>query len=131
MGGRWAGWAWVLLAGCSSRTPEGISGTVTYNGVEVEEAYVTFYPAEDRGPTRGAEVKNGRYTARNLGPGKWRVVVTARPQLRATSANGERPRVEAVPPKTPIPAEAIGNNEVVEFTSETRTHDLHLKSPPR
>ena len=47
-----------LVLGCSQDTT--VSGTVTYDGKPVEDGFITFYPADQKGVNRGGEIRDGR-----------------------------------------------------------------------
>jgi hypothetical protein len=118
-----------LLAGCGGGAT--VSGTVTYEGAPVDEGFITFYPADDRGPTRGAEIVEGRYHLTGLAPGRKRVLIATRPRGRKVPAARGRPQVRLVPPENAVPANATGNNQVLEVASGEQTLDFHLRRPKR
>ena len=67
----------LLAAGCG-RPPAAVEGTVTYDGVPVDDGGITFVPAAG-GAKAGAPVKNGRYAidaAHGPAPGSYKVEVT-------------------------------------------------------
>ena len=56
----------VLLAGCGGdKTPEKftVAGTVTLDETPIEKGTISFLPADGNGPTAGAVIQNGRYSA--------------------------------------------------------------------
>src|SRR5436309_1827858 len=73
------------VAGCGGATAQ-LSGTVVYDGKAVENGYITFYPANGKGFTKGAEVQAGRYTLVGLPPGRYKAVVAARPEAVVEAA---------------------------------------------
>src|SRR4051794_26403820 len=73
--------ALVAAAGCESKSP--VTGTVTFDGRKLNEAYITFYPATENGEvhgalaeTKGAAIIDGSYTVEKLSPGKRKVVIS-------------------------------------------------------
>src|SRR5438309_491715 len=70
-----------LLLGCSGGQAT-VTGTVTYDGKEVANGTISFYPVDGEGPTAGGMIKNGKYTVTNLTPGKKRVEIDAQPEAR-------------------------------------------------
>src|SRR5688572_16057774 len=77
---------WILLLlllpaafGCGG-SQASVSGTVTYEGEEIERGYISFFPIDGKGPSAGAEILAGRYSASGLTPGKNRVVISAVPK---------------------------------------------------
>src|SRR5207244_8143771 len=58
-----------LLAGCDSSSKKvAVSGTVTYDGQPVEYGTIVF--ANSGGPTSGGEIKDGKYSVKDVTPGK-------------------------------------------------------------
>jgi hypothetical protein len=107
-----------------------VSGTVTFAGREVEKGFITFFPADHNGNTKGAKIIGGQYTLTDLPRGKKRVLVTALPQAVVVPASRkERQHVELKPPEVPVPSNALGNNEVVEITGSNQTLDIRLEKP--
>jgi len=67
-------------------------GTVSYEGAPVQEGQIVFFPIEDtRGPSTGAEIREGRYEIpRSDGPragGVYRVEITAAGPARSYAPN--------------------------------------------
>ena len=52
----------VCLAGCPRGRLVEIGGRITLDGVPLENGTIDFRPADGRGPTAGAIVKQGRYS---------------------------------------------------------------------
>jgi hypothetical protein len=74
------------LAGCGDSDgaeKHTISGTVTLDGEPVENGTITFVPADGVGPTAGAPIENGQYTA-EVPPGSKKV------EIRAAKVVGQR-----------------------------------------
>jgi hypothetical protein len=71
----------ALLAGCGGSPRLAVTGTVTLDGVPLEEGYIQFRPLPGTpGPTAGAEIVNGRFSiAKEKGTfaGTFRVEITA------------------------------------------------------
>src|SRR5690348_13499226 len=61
--------ALILLSGCGGSTAS-VSGTVTYEGAPAGKGYITFQPADGKGQSAGAEIRDGKYSATGLTPGK-------------------------------------------------------------
>lgn len=68
----------VLIAGCGSGDGNTmvVEGTVTANGEPVKSGHIDFIPTDGLGQTTGAEIKDGKYSAK-VPPGPKRVNVTA------------------------------------------------------
>jgi hypothetical protein len=49
-----------------------VSGSIAYDGKPIEAGSIIFTPADGNGPTAGAEIKGGKYTATRVpvGPAK-------------------------------------------------------------
>jgi hypothetical protein len=71
-----AGIALVVGCGDEGKTAD-VSGTVTYDGKEIEDGSITFYPADGKGQTGGGIIKNGRYTATKVPIGATKVVISS------------------------------------------------------
>ena len=91
-----AGWAAGLLsalaAGCGPGSGTGeVSGAVTVDGQPAPPgSSITFVPADGKGPTAGALIENGKYTARvPVGPSKVQVrAPKAMPRSKAGKREG-------------------------------------------
>ena len=69
----------LLVSGCNGKQVT-VSGSVKAQGKPVENASLSFEPADGVGPTAGGVVQNGRYALASqarLTPGKKRVRITA------------------------------------------------------
>jgi hypothetical protein len=130
----WPKAAWLLAAvvlpvffgGC--RKSSTASGTVTFDGRNLDKGFITFFPVDDPGPTRGGEIVNGKYEVSNLTPGKKRVHISARPRAQIEPAEGgDGRRVQFLPPD--LPNDASGNDQVIEISGGNQTLDFHLQKP--
>ena len=76
--------ALVCLVGCGSGAESTVKGTVTLDGVALDQGNVTFYPVNGAGsPAAGSITSGGQYTVgvgqtRGLPAGKYAAVVVAR-----------------------------------------------------
>lgn len=127
----------VIWAGCGkSSGGVTVSGTVTFDGRPVEEGYVTFSPADGKGPARGGPIKDGKFTVTDVMPGEKIVSVTgggkmvfpkSSEEMAQMAARGEKP---SLPPQ--IPPNAKGNNQKIVVTSQPhQTLELTLSSPEK
>src|SRR5689334_10810174 len=66
----------IVTSGCGGSTAS-ISGDVTYNGEPVGNGYITFLPADGKGPSSGGEIENGHYAVDNITPGSKQVKIEA------------------------------------------------------
>src|SRR5262249_31948051 len=86
---------------------------------------------DGKGPTAGAEILGGRYTASGITPGKNHVRITAAPKELVRPMDPE----EAMKLKgkmkfdSPVP-DATGNNELVHLEPGRQTRDFPLTAPP-
>ncbi|HEV3259611.1 MAG TPA: hypothetical protein VG013_22280 [Gemmataceae bacterium] len=119
-----------LLLGCGSKTS--VSGTVTYDGREVDKCFITFYPADDRGTAVGSEILDGKYAVPELVPGKKRVLIKSQWKPVGVEASGAGGRkIKLVPPDHAVPADATGNNQTVDILGGEQTLDFRLTKPQR
>lgn len=88
----------LLLPSCARSGLERaeVSGTVTLNGVEIEEGSIQFIPVEgNTGPAAGGIIRNGKYhidRANGVAVGKNRV------ELRAFGPSGKKIQDPTAPP---------------------------------
>ncbi len=119
----------AVLAGCKKEPS--ISGTVTYDGTAVEKGFITFFPAAGTGNTIGGDIIAGHYQVKGLPPGKRRVRISATPQGEVIAGEPGTPKkIQWSTSLTPIPTNAVGNDEVIEITAGRQQHDFHLQAPP-
>ncbi|MFM8272040.1 MAG: hypothetical protein ACKODX_06855 [Gemmata sp.] len=128
--------------GCSDSPTATVTGAVSYDGKPVKSGHVTFTPTDGKGPTAGALITDGKYTATNVPPGPKTVKVEANsgeaPSVQ-TSADGERVARElkgkygadGVIRTDSVPPDAEGNNREHEVKAGPQTLDLNLKPPAK
>lgn len=130
-----------LLAGCSDGTAT-VSGTVTYNDEPVKNGYVTFSPADGKGPVAGAQIADGKYTATKVAPGPKVVLVEAADKpVASIQSQGDLEKLpkelrakmgpDGVIRADTIPPTAEGNNRKVDVVPGPQTIDLPLKRPAK
>jgi len=117
-----------VMVGC--KKPTTVSGTITFEGAEVQQGYVTFFPVGDVSATKGSEIVAGQYKVTGLTPGKKRVHITAssKPHIEGQGPDG-KPIVKILPPETAIPPDADGNDQVIVIVPGKQQHDFHLRQP--
>jgi|SRR5579883_187688 len=95
----------TLVLGCSGEGDTAdVSGVVKYDGKEVEDGGITFFPADGKGPSGGATIKNGKYTASKVPVGNTKVVITGskvvgKKKVYDTPDSPERPITQELLPK--------------------------------
>jgi hypothetical protein len=108
----------LLAAGCGpSKNP--IAGTVTYRDKPLAEAFITFFPTDGVGTSRGALITEGRYVLEDVPPGPYRVLVSSYPKVDVAGKVKLLPTIE-------IPAAATNNNAVHEIRPQQKTLDLAI-----
>ena len=123
----------VLAAGCGGSNVVPVSGTLTYKGKPVPNAYIHFMPENGR-PSMGETDQNGKFTLtydpQNKGAerGKHRVFV----QYNALAAATEPGAVPGVAPKLSSEWSEFftkygGDNSKVEVVIDKGTSDLKLE----
>jgi hypothetical protein len=118
----------LLLPGCGGGKT--VSGTVKYAGKEVDKGFITFFPADKNGDTKGAKIVGGQYSITGLPSGQKRVFIAAEPEPVLLSAPKDRPPgLRLRPPAREVPANAVGNNQIVDITGGDQTLDFTLERP--
>ncbi|MCE9563011.1 MAG: hypothetical protein K8U57_13290 [Planctomycetes bacterium] len=129
----------LLASGCGAGAGV-VSGGVTYEGQPVKKGYVTFTPADGKGPMVGGPITDGRYTLENVLPGPKVVKVEASsgagPSLQTTEDVAKLSKEwrdkmgpDGVIRTETVPADAEGNNQNFEVKIGAQTLDLTLKKP--
>jgi hypothetical protein len=139
----------ACLLGCGGNRPTAIvSGSITFDGADVESGAITFTP-EEGGSTSGAEIRGGRYIANNVAVGKNRVHITSRGSAGAPGSGGgyaqmsdmyreayrrgaagqgaAKKLVEKAP--AVVPPNAVGNDQTVEIEPGKQTRNFDLRKP--
>ena len=121
-----------LIAGCGKSDVVSVSGTLTYKGKPVTNAFVNFVPENGR-PSIGETDQNGRFTltydpqTKGAQLGKHRVFVTHNEVADATLPG----TIPGEPPKLSAEMKEFfnkygGDNSKVEVTIDGATDDLKL-----
>jgi hypothetical protein len=129
-----------LASGCTSATTASIAGAVTYDGEPVGDGYITFTPADGKGPDAGGKIENGRYSVSGLSPGPKlaKVIGTKKVNFASTSAEMQEKAAVArrggnhdglVDPADTIPDNAEGNNAKIDVVAGSQTRDFSLMKP--
>jgi hypothetical protein len=141
----------VLLAGCSRKST--VTGAVTFDGQKVKTGYISFLPADGKGPTAGGQIKDGYYRVANVAPGLKRIEVVGggsheaakvTPATRPTAQQAiqkqrdevaqsmrQRRKVNGPTEEGVIPPDAVGNRQQLEVKSGSQTLDINLESPKK
>ncbi|HLJ92681.1 MAG TPA: hypothetical protein VKU02_05735 [Gemmataceae bacterium] len=126
-----------LISGCGSGTAS-VSGAVTYNGEPVGNGFITFLPADGKGPSAGGQIEDGRFAVDNLIPGQKVVKVEAVKKVPFARNSEDMAKRSAanrflgdgsglIDPADVIPPNAEGNNEKVDIQPGSQIRDFHLK----
>jgi len=129
-----------LAAGCGN--PTVVNGNVTYEGKAVDDGSIVFLPENGGGPTCGGPIAAGQYRVACPTPGKKivQIVGVKKVNFAKSSEEMERAAKEGIAKGDDtgiidrtdvIPANALGNNTVVEVKPGPQTLDFHLKPPAR
>jgi hypothetical protein len=65
----------LVLAGCGGQTTGEVSGLVTVDGVPVEIGVVRFSALDGTGQPKGGEIRDGKYTVRDVPLGVMKVEI--------------------------------------------------------
>jgi hypothetical protein len=118
----------LAVVGCGSGGST-VTGNVTFNGKPVQEGYVNFYPTDGKSAPAGGAIKDGRYSVRNVAPGKNRVEVTSTP-TGGTAASSMEETLKSKETKLPdnmIAPKDQGNNATHEISGSTELN-LDIKT---
>jgi len=129
--------AMVASVGCSSTTAT-INGTVTFEGQDVEKGMITFTPADGSGAVVGCDIKNGKFYAKGVAPGRNVLLVTAVKQVTFARSSEEMAQMAQAPaaqegivglidPADLIPSNAEGNNQIHTFQTGSNQLELAIK----
>jgi hypothetical protein len=123
--------AW-LMVGCGKK-PNYITGSVSYEGAPVQNGYISFIPVDGQGASTGGQIVRGKYKVEDVPPGSKRVEIRAGAELAAMpDIDAKAPAGKAAAPKAEeeaIPADADGNNVVVEIGRGNQKLDFPLERP--
>jgi hypothetical protein len=121
----------ITTFGCGNSGPISIHGIVTVDGQPLERGKIDFQPADGKGPTAAAEIKEGKYECSAM-PGTKTVRISGGKvagQHPFTPGNPSSPMVEEI--KSLVPSryntETTLSCEMLRGTSE---YDFKLKSSP-
>ncbi|MBN9122237.1 MAG: hypothetical protein J0I06_24375 [Planctomycetes bacterium] len=116
-----------LSFGCGG-SGSSVSGTVTFNGQPVESGNINFIPADGKGAPVGGEIKGGKYTVRNVTPGKNKVVVTAYSSGEGTSSMDAGIQAAKSGKHEGVAANSEGNSQVHDISSGSSELNLTLRT---
>jgi hypothetical protein len=127
-----------VATGCGGNTAS-VSGEVTFNGEPVGDGFITFLPADGKGPSAAGPIESGRFAVENLTPGTKVVKIEAVkkvPFARTSEEMAKRAAVNKfvgdgsglIDPADVIPRNAEGNNTKLDVKPGNQTHDFHVKS---
>jgi len=133
--------ALATLPGCGSSLAS-ISGKVTLDGQPLERGYINVLPADGNTTPVGAEITKGRYSVKEIPPGKKIIEIvgvtkvtfassTEEMMLRAEEAKKKGDDSGLVEPADIIPRNAEGNLQEIELTAGSHSKDFALKTPAK
>ncbi len=131
--------AFLALCGCGGGLGN-VSGDVSFNGEPVKTGYVTFTPADGKGPMVGGPITNGHYAVENVPLGSKVVKVEASsgagPSVQSSGDMARLPKEwkdkvgpDGVIRTETVPADAEGNNRTIDVKAGPQTVDLAMKKP--
>jgi hypothetical protein len=121
----------LALAGCGSSQLV-VHGMVTANGQNIEEGQIDFQPLDDRNPTFGTDIKNGKYTVK-VNRGKYEVMVSGGGKAPVYPKSQEDLKTMSdkdLVVREQVPADAKGNRQQVEI-SGAQELNITLEYPIR
>lgn len=120
----------AFLGGCGGEATTPVAGLVTYDDKPVAKGFITFAPADGRGPADGAEIVDGKYTVSLHKPGEKTVLVESVDESAGpiSSEDANRPGAKPTKPKVNIPPNCTGNNQRVTVKGGETALNFDLKS---
>jgi hypothetical protein len=85
----------LAVSGCGARTYK-VTGAVTWQGKEVEDGQITFFPEDGNLHPTTAKIVNGRYEAR-VPPGRAKVEISAQRDLGYNTAMHQNVKESYIP----------------------------------
>jgi hypothetical protein len=127
-----------VASGCGA-SDAGVSGEVTFNNEPVGDGFITFLPADGKGPSAAGPIEGGHFAVEKLVPGPKVVKIEAVKKVPFARTSEEMAKRAAlnkfigngsglIDPADIIPLNAEGNNTKVEVKPGNQTRDFHLKS---
>ena len=111
----------VIATGCGGPPTYKVTGTVTWQGKEVEDGQITFLPEDGSLHPATAKIVNGRYEAK-VPPGRSRVEISAQRDLGFNAAMHQNVK------ESYIPAEyhALSKLTIDVQKTDSNSADFHL-----
>jgi hypothetical protein len=130
-------WYAIVLAaagGCGSSNLSQVSGTVTLNGQPLAKGLITFSGESSGAGTGGGSIVAGKYSVKDLPPGKYHVHIAGEPEntfIEPNSPEAQRKLTEEEirAMSDPLPAGTTGTKQQVEVQAGPQTHDFKLEAP--
>jgi hypothetical protein len=127
------------LVGCGGSTAS-VQGNVSYEGTPIQKGMVTFTPVDGKGSVVGCNIKNGKYSATGVTPGKNVLSVVAVKEVTFARSSEEMEKMAAsskgkgaieglIDPADIVPADAKGNGAEHMVSEGSNTIDLQLTKP--
>jgi hypothetical protein len=118
----------VTLLGCGS-SESVVTGTVTFNQAPVADGYITLFPVTGTKGTKGAPVKNGKFSLKNVPPGEWKAVIAQTPQVQLAQNSAEPATLNFANGSTTISPQTPGNQVVIQVRPGKQSLDFALRDP--
>ena len=97
---------------------------------------ITFIPADGKGPTCGGPIAQGAFHVPDVAPGKNTVQIVGLKEINYTREQMTTPEAKKMADPSgmieradTIPANAVGNNSIVDVPDGNSTFDFALKKP--
>lgn len=124
----------LLASGCSQ--PIGsVSGEVTLDGKPLKNGYVTFTPADGKGPIVGGEVANGHFDVPRVPLGSKIVSVAATAPATSEEISSEEANAKAAKAAkaaaTPNVTSVTGNGQTLDVVAGPQAFNVTLTSARR
>lgn len=131
----------VALAGCGSSVAS-LSGNVTLDGKPLERGFINIQPVDGNTAAAGGEITSGRYSVKEIPPGKKVIEIigvkkvtfassTEEMMLAAEEAKKKGDDSGLVEPADIVPRNAEGNLQELELVPGSQRKNFDLKTPAR
>lgn len=126
----------LMFVSCTSNSIGTLTGNVTFNNQPIRKGTISLMPESGNGSTAGGSIIDGKYTIKDLKPGRYRMTISLEPEgpiimpdspeAKKTYSKADIARMSAA-----LPADVKGNDEMIEIVSGEQVKDFALTGTKR